>query len=81
MAVITKGTWSVGFNEEYIKTFKSADEWLKTEPKTNLDFWKNEVGITEAELKAVYAICTAVVEPVAETTPTEPAKEEVKKSK
>lgn len=62
MAVITKGTWSVGFNEEYIKTFKSADEWLKTEPKTNLDFWKNEVGITEAELKAVYAQSTVTPE-------------------
>ena len=55
MAVITKGTWSVGFNEDHIKTFKSADEWIKAEPKTNLDFWKNDVGITDAELKAVYA--------------------------
>jgi hypothetical protein len=55
MAVITKGTWSVGFNEDYIKTFKSADEWLKTEPQSNKDFWKNDIGITDAELKDVYA--------------------------
>ena len=62
MAVITKGTWSVGFNEDHIKTFKSADEWLKSEPKTNLDFWKNDVGITDAELKAVYNQSTGTTE-------------------
>lgn len=62
MAVITKGTWSVGFNEEHLKTFKSADEWLKAEPQSNKDFWKNDVGITDAELKAVYAQSTGTAE-------------------
>jgi len=68
MAVIQKGTWSVGFNEDYIKTFKSADEWLKSEPQSNKDFWKNDIGITDAELKDVYAKSVGkTVEATAET--------------
>ncbi len=62
MAQIVKQNGTVVFNEEHLKTFKSADEWLKAEPKTNLDFWKNDYGITDAELKTVYAQSTGTAE-------------------
>ena len=49
----------VNFNDEHVKSFKNADDFIKNESPDSKKVWAELFGITDADLKEVYAKATS----------------------